>query len=146
LYSFFKKINKSAMEKITAQTHTSIQQLLGGFSEMPLTDIEYLIRELNALAARKRVVDSEKRSKFLLQKINESVLPEPVMERYCFLQEKMELENLSESEYQELLNLVAQEEKLRNKRFQYLLELSQVQGLSLVELMNQLGLNAQNYA
>ena len=65
---------------------------------------------------------------------------------YIFLQEKMEVENLSDTEYKELISLVAKEEKIRNKRFQYLLELSQLRGISLTELMHNLGLNILNYA
>ena len=113
---------------------------------MPLKELEYFIRELNALAIRKRALDKGKRDKILLRKINETVLPEPIMERYLYLQEKMEVENLPDTEYQELLKLVTQEEKIRNKRFQYLLELSQLRGISLTELMNNLGLNIPNYA
>jgi hypothetical protein len=134
------------MEKMSIQAESPIQSLLGGFSEMPLKDLEFFIRELNALAIRKRFSDKAKRDKFLLRKINETVLPEPTMTRYIGLQEKMELENLPDAEYQELLSLVDKEEKIRNKRFQYLLELSQLRGISLTELMNYLGLNVLNYA
>ena len=134
------------MEKIQMQVDNTKLSLLGGFSEMPLKELEYFIRELNALAIRKRALDKGKRDKILLRKINETVLPEPIMERYLYLQEKMEVENLPDTEYQELLKLVTQEEKIRNKRFQYLLELSQLRGISLTELMNNLGLNIPNYA
>lgn len=134
------------MEKMSIQAESPIQSLLGGFSEMPLKDLEYFIRELNALAIRKRFSDKEKRDKFLLRKINESVLPDTAMAHYIYLQEKMELEKLPDAEYQELLSLVDKEEKIRNKRFQYLLELSQLRGISLTELMNHLGLNILNYA
>ena len=129
------------MDNLQIQPNTNLQSLIGGFAEMPLSDLEFFINGLNALAVRKRATDSNKRNKFLLQKINQTVLPEPVMERYVFLQNKMELENLSETEYQELLNLVAQEEKIRNRRFQYLLELAQLKDVPLTQLMNQLGLN-----
>ena len=105
---------------------------------MPLQDLESFIKELNALAIRKRIADKGKSDKSLLLKINRAILPEKTMERYIFLQEKMEVENLLDSEYQELLNLVNQEEKLRNKRFQYLVELSQLRTISLTELMNHL--------
>ena len=85
--------------------------------------LEGFINALNALAIRKRETDIGKRDKFLLRKINETVLPEPVMERYAFLQEK-----------------------IRNKRFQYLLELSQLRNITMTELMDNLGLNIRNYA
>ena len=68
------------------------------------------------------------------------------MERYLYLQEKMEMENLPDTEYQELLSLVDKEEKIRNKRFHYLLELSQLRAVPLTELMDNLGLNILNYA
>lgn len=99
------------MENIQIQSNNNLQSLIGGFAEMPLPDLESFINGLNTLVIRKRVTDSNKRNKFLLQKINQTVLPEQAMERYIFLQDKMELENLLETEYQELLNLVAQEEK-----------------------------------
>jgi hypothetical protein len=129
------------MENIQIQSNNNLQSLIGGFAEIPLPDLESFINGLNVLLIRKRVTDSNKRNKFLLPKINQTVLPEQAMERYIFLQDKMELENLLETEYQELLNLVAQEEKKRNKRFQYLLELAQLRDISLAQLMNQLGLN-----
>ncbi len=134
------------MVKLQIQTDKNIQSLIGGFTDMPLHDLETFIRELNALAIRKRVTDKGKRDKSLLLKINQTVLPEEKMERYTFLQEKMEVETLADTEYQELLNLVNQEEKIRNKRFKYLLELSQLRTISLTELMNHLGLNTPIHA
>lgn len=129
------------MTNAQIQSNPNLQNLIGGFTEMPVPDLESFINGLNALLTRKRVTDSSKRNKFLLQKINQSILPEQTLERYTFLQDKMELKNLPETEYQELLNLVAQEEKIRNKRFKYLLELAQLRDIPLTQLMNQLGLN-----
>jgi hypothetical protein len=134
------------MAKMQIQTESNVKSLIGGFADMPLHDLESFIRELNALVTQKRVSDKGKRDKSLLLKINQAILPEQTMERYIVLQDKMEVESLPESEYQELLNLVAQEEKIRNKRFQYLLELSQLRGISLTKLMDDLGLNPLNYA
>ena len=64
--------------------------------------------------------------------------------RIC--KKKIEVENISDTEYQELLTLVDKEEKIRNKRFEYLLELAQLRNISLSELMNNLGLNILYYA
>jgi hypothetical protein len=128
------------MAKIQIQSNNNAKNLIGGFLDMPLHELESFIRELNALVTQKRVADKGNRDKALLLKINQTVLPEQALERYVFLQNKMELENLPETEYQELLHLVAQEEKIRNKRFQYLLELAQLRDISLTLLMDQLGL------
>jgi hypothetical protein len=126
--------------------NSSVQHLLGNFSDLPLKDIEYFIQELNALVVRKRNKDAEKRDKFLLRKINESVLSDAFIQQYAILQEKMELETLSDLEHKELLQLVEKEEKIRNKRFQYLIELAQLRAISLGELMQKLGLNTIGYA
>ena len=134
------------MKENQIQANANIQSLIVGFAEMPLHDLESFISGLNALVIRKRVADKGKQDKALLLKINQTVLPERALERYIFLQDKMELETLSEIEYKELLTLVNQEEKIRNKRFKYLLELSQLRGISLTELMDNLGLNTLNYA
>ena len=91
--------------------NASVQHLLGNFSDLPLKDIEYFIQELNALVVRKRNNDGAKRDKFLLRKINESVISDEILLRYNALQEKMELENLLDLEYKELLQLVEKEEK-----------------------------------
>ena len=128
------------------QSENIAQSLLGNFSEMPLKELEHFINALNALAIRRRAVDSAKQDKVLLRKINQTVLSEQDMERYTYLQEKIEVENISDTEYQELLNLVDKEEKIRNKRFEYLLELAQLRNISLSELMNNLGLNVSHYA
>jgi hypothetical protein len=129
------------MKNISIPLENPIQGLLVGFDEMPLKDLEYFIKELNALATRKRCLDKAKRNKFLLHKINQTILPDAIMARYIALQEKMEVTVLSDIEYQELLNLVNKEEKIRNKRFQYLLELAQLRGTNLAILMQDLGLN-----
>ena len=134
------------MEKIQMPVENTTSSLLGGFSDMSLKELEYFIRELNALAIKKRLLDKGKQDKVLLRKINQAVLSEPLMERYISLQEKMEVDNLSDTEYQELLSLVDKEEKIRNKRFQYLLELSQLRNIPLTELMNNLGLNILSHA
>jgi hypothetical protein len=134
------------MTKMPIQTDLKVKTLIGSFTDMPLPELKSIINELNALAIRKRFADKEKRDKSLLLKINQAILSEEVLERYIFLQEKMEVENLSDSEYQELLKLVNQEEKVRNKRFQYLLELSQLRNIPLTELMARLGLIAPIHA
>ncbi len=134
------------MENIQIQPNKNLQNLISGFAEMPLNDLESFISGLNALVTRKRVTDSNKRNKFLLQKINQTVLPEQAIERYTLLQDKMELDTLTETEYKELLILVNQEEKVRNKRFQYLLELAQLRDITLTQLMNQLGLTVLHNA
>ena len=85
------------MENIQIQANNNnIQSLIGGFSDMPLHDLESFISGLNALVIRKRFADKGKRDKSLLLKINQAVLTEQTLERYIELQDKMEVENLTD--------------------------------------------------
>ena len=69
------------------QVHNAhIQQLIGNFSDLPLKDLELFLKELNSIVAKKRKNDLPKREKFLLRKINESVLPDDTLQRYIELQ------------------------------------------------------------
>jgi hypothetical protein len=146
LCSNFKIFIQKVLKMTNSSVHEHSQSLLGGFSEMPLRDLERFISELNALVIQKRVTDKGKQDKALLLKINQAILPEQTMEQYVSLQEKMEDGNISDAEYQDLLIIVTKEEKIRNKRVQYLIELSQLRGITLPVLMNDLGLNTVKYA
>ena len=47
---------------------------------MPLQELELIIKELNALAIRKRFADEGKRDKSLLLKTNRAILPDETIE------------------------------------------------------------------
>ena len=130
------------MTKFQIQSEIDTQSLLASVSQIPVNELEYFVQELNALIVRRKTTNKEYRDKALLSKINQTVLPQNKAERYVHLHLKLEAETLSESEYQEFMDLVAQEEILRNERVKYLIELSQLRAVTLPQLMNALGLNA----
>ena len=74
-------------------------------------------------------------------KINETILSKDKIERYQFLIYKHEFNVLSDAEYQELMQLTEEEETIRVQRLTYLVELAQLKGLGLSQLMENLGLN-----
>ena len=74
-------------------------------------------------------------------KINETILSKDKTERYQFLIYKHEFNVLSDAEYQELMQLTEEEETIRVQRLTYLVELAQLKGLGLSQLMENLGLN-----
>jgi hypothetical protein len=129
------------MTKIQIQTEIDAQTFLSSVSQIPVNELEYFVRELNALITRRKETNQEYRDRALLSKINQAVLPKGQTERYVSLHLKLEAETISESEYQEFMDLVAQEELLRNERVKYMIELSQLRGVSLPQVMNSLGLN-----
>lgn len=129
------------MTKIQIQTEIDAQTFLSSVSQIPVNELEYFVRELNALITRRKESNKEYRDRALLSKINQAILPKDKTERYISLHLKLEAETISESEYQEFMDLVAQEEELRNERVKYMIELSQLRGVTLPQVMSSLGLN-----
>lgn len=75
--------------------------------------------------------------------INQAI-PQKVQERYTLMVEKLENETMTPTENKAFLKLVDKIEALHAKRLQYLLELSQLKGVSLETIMSQLHLNTLN--
>lgn len=116
------------------------QNLLYNASQMPLTELEAFVRQLNAVITRKRRTDKNLQDTLLLDKINRTVLAISKRERYQTLIYKLEMETISETEHAELLELVEQEEKIRVKRIKYLIELAQLRNVTVPQLMKTLEL------
>ena len=117
------------------------QVLMQGAAQMPITELERFVQQLNALIVQRKTTDTNYRQRFLLGKINETILSKDKTERYQFLIYKHEFSMLSDAEYQELMQLTEEEETIRVQRLTYLVELAQLKGLSLSQLMENLGLN-----
>ena len=129
------------MTKIQIHTEIDTQGLLASISQIPVNELENFVQELNAVITRRKTNNKEYRERALLSQINKAILPNNKAERYVSLHLKLEAETLTESEYQEFMDLVAQEEILRNERVKYLIELAQLRAVTLPQLMNSLGLN-----
>jgi hypothetical protein len=63
---------------------------------------------------------------------------------YQTLIEKRNQENLTESEYQQLLELTEQVEQYQAQRLEYLTQLAKIRQLSLTNLITQMGLQPIN--
>jgi hypothetical protein len=137
--------NKKEMTKIQIQTEIDTQMFLTSVAQIPVNELEYFVMELNALITRRKTNDKAYRDRALLSKINGAILPKGKTERYMLLHLKLEAETISESEYQEFMDLVAQEEELRNERVKYMIELSQLRGITLPQVMNSLGINVSSH-
>ena len=116
------------------------QSLLSNADQMPVTELEAFVQQLNALITRKKTTDKNLRDTMLLDKINQTVLDKTKRERYQSLIYRMEMETISDIEHTELLKLVEQEEKIRVKRLKYLIELAQLRNITLPQLMKTLEL------
>ena len=81
----------------------------------------------------------------LLLKINHGLLPD-IQQRYDELVAKRKAETLTPDEHQELLGLISQIEKLDVERIKHLVDLARLRGISLIELMKDLGIRTPPYA
>lgn len=116
------------------------QNLLYNAAQLPLTELEAYVQQLNSLITRKRTTDTNLRDTVLLDKITRTVLDKVKRERYQALIYKLEMETISDTEHAELLELVEREEKIRVKRLKYLIELAQLRNITLPQLMKNLEL------
>jgi hypothetical protein len=116
------------------------QSLLRNVDRMPITEIEHFLKDINALLLRKKTQDKALRERQLLHKINIYVLDDAKVNRYHFLAEKLELSTMTDAEHIEFDILANKEEKLRNQRVKYMIELAQLRAVSLSQVMESLGL------
>jgi hypothetical protein len=117
------------------------QTLLKDVSQMPLLEMERFVQSVNALITQKKTTDKTYRERFLLGKINQTVLAKEKIERYQLLVRRLEVETISDVEYTEFMKLTDLEEQIRLERMTYLLELAQLRSITLPQLMTNLGLN-----
>ena len=122
------------------------QSLLRDVDRMPVNELERFLNDINALLRRKRTQDKALRERQLLHKINNTVLDVAQIERYHALEEKLELSTMTDAEHTEFDVLGNKEEKLRNLRVKYMLELAQLRAVSLTQVMESLGLTPPNHA
>lgn len=117
------------------------QALLKDVSQMPLLELERFVQAVNGLITQKKTTDKSYRERFLLGKINETVLGREKTERYQLLIRKLESATLTDIEHAELMQLTDEEEVIRYERLKYLVELAQLRAISLPQLMEKMGLN-----
>lgn len=126
--------------------HIDSQNLLSDADRMPVTELERLLKDISALLRRKKTQDKDLRERQLLHKINNTVLNTTQIERYHALVEKLEWGTMTDAEHTEFDLLGNKEEKLRNQRVKYMIELAQLRAVSLTEVMTSLGLKPLIYA
>lgn len=125
-------------------THSRrIEDLILGVSSLETTEIELFMQKLGQLVAKRKTPSASERETILLMAINQAI-PQKIQTRYSLMIEKLENETMTPSENLAFLKLVDKMEALQAKRLQYLLELSQLRGVSLDSVMSQLKLSTLN--
>ena len=122
-----------------------IDQLLNAALQLPHAELDQFVKKLLSLRRQSEIPKLPARESELLLKINQGV-PAQLQQRFDQLVEKRRDNALNPDEYQELLALTEQVEQFDVERLQWLIELAQLRGLTLDELMQQLGIKPRPYA
>ena len=128
------------MSKIQIQTTIDTDALILSAANLQLSELERLVRELDAVIVRKKNLDKNLKGRELIRQINQTILDADQRVRYLILAEKLENETISADEHLEFIALTEKDEELRNARLKYLIELAQLKDVGVLELMEQMGL------
>lgn len=125
--------------QVTSEINIQMDEVLDGVSKLDTPELEQFFNQVSILLAQRKAPHLSPQEATLLQKINQG-LPEASLQRYGELTEKLRAESISIAERQELHRLIDQIELADAERLQHLIELAQLRGVSLDELMDQLGI------
>jgi hypothetical protein len=123
----------------------SIDELLSAANQLSEPDLEILVNQVLLLRARRKAPVLPAQEAALLVQINQGV-PLDLHQRYQALAEKRDAETLTEVEYQELLALSDRIEILAAQRVEALAQLAQLRQVSLLQVMEDLGIQSASYA
>lgn len=125
--------------QINSKVQFDLRDIISSMTELELPDLEQFRNQLNLIIAQKKAPSLSKRETELLLKINQ-VLSNEQLSRYEALKVKMEEDNISVKEHKELLSIVKEMEVIDVVRLEALVELSQIRGISVQQLMKDLGI------
>ena len=122
----------------------SLTELLHAANELDELDLDVLVDQVLLLRAqRKSSVLSEDETRLLLQ-INEGI-PEEMHRQYRSLVVKRDAETLTDDEYETLLALSDRIEVMAAARAESLVKLANLRQISLMQLMDDLGIQTPSY-
>lgn len=117
----------------------STEQVLAAVRQMSLGDLEKVVGEAISARASKLVNRLPETEIRLLEKINAQWPPEQDR-RFRQLREKFESSDTTPDEYREMLTLTEEREVFHAGRVKALSDLASARGVTLPEIMNQLGI------
>ena len=131
------------MPKIKLEAQLYQEDLFQAVKQLTMTELEEFTQNVIAFRAKQITPNLSKKEANLLLKINQDV-DDKIKQSYEILIKKKEAENLTENEYQELLNLTDIFEKYQWKRLKNLTELATLRQCSLSHLIEDLGIKPTN--
>jgi hypothetical protein len=122
----------------------SLDELIKAADRLDETDLNSLIKQVVYLRARRKTPVLPEEEAQLLLKINQG-LPANLLAQYQILREKREAESLTDLEHNNLIQLSTQIEQIGAQRLEALAHLAQLRQVSLLDLMETLGIQQMSY-
>jgi len=132
------------MPTVQVKAQLSTDDLLQAVKQLNPSELQGFVWQIIAFQAHQRARCLSKKESELLIKINQGV-PSDIQERYDELIAKRQSETLTPDEYDELLRISDQVEKLDTERVENLKELACIRQTSLTALMEALNIQTPTY-
>jgi hypothetical protein len=123
----------------------SVDELILAANQLNETDLDQFLQKIVTLRARRKAPVIPEAEALLLQKINQGISPD-LATQYQSLREKREAEMLTENEHEVLIQISKMIENLGTQRLESLAKLAQIRQMSLLDLMDSLGIPSVTYA
>ena len=127
------------MSTTEIKPQVNLNEILAGISTLDVRELEAFFNKVGTMLAHRKTPHLTEREYQLLKEINKGLSPEH-SRKYLKLIEKFQARTIEEQEQKELLRMSDEIEQAGVRRLEYLVELSKLRGVSLQELMNQLGI------
>ncbi|MBW4620179.1 MAG: STAS/SEC14 domain-containing protein [Cyanosarcina radialis HA8281-LM2] len=122
----------------------SLEELIKEVDRLDENDLDRLLHQVVFLRARRKAkVLPETEAQLLLQ-INQGI-PADIRDRYQILRQKREAETLTDTEYNALIDLSDRIEQIGVQRLEALANLALLRQVSLLDLMETLGIQPVTY-
>lgn len=131
--------SEPTMSSIEIRSQVSLTELLQGVSQLDTRELDDFVSQVLTLRARRIAPSLAAEEARLLETVNRR-LPTAAQQRFEELSVKRSEETLTAEEHRELLDLIDRIENADAERVRALTSLAQVRGVSVQELMNQLGI------
>ena len=131
------------MVTIEVSAKLTVDELLAAVEKLPTTELTEFARRVISLQAQRGVpLFVEEEEQTLLAVIEAQRLTDEAQARLDFLRQRSQEGSLSIEEHAELLGFIQQTERQDVTRLEALVNLAQKRGVSVSELMRELGLEA----
>jgi hypothetical protein len=133
------------MADVNVEAPISAEQLLKAVNRLSSPELEEFVQRVLVLQAQRRTLRLPHSEDELLREINRQ-LPGDLQRRYDELVAKRRAETLTQEEYEELLRLTEEVETHNTRRVESLVKLSLLRGVTVDQLMKDLGLHWPDHA